>query len=238
MLKRVVLLGLSIVACTGVTCRISVPDGDGNGDGTPPGFTQAPLDQTDATITIRQSVGASTASVAATITASDGRNVILDDDQSVSINGVELSGPDSEGEYTATVDAASEYVIGVVEPTRGVEQTTVDAPAEFQITSPAEGGGASLSGFTLRWSRANNRLQVRIKLSQTLFGTTSTSNFGPFIDTGSHRFDNEDLEPTFKQGADLVITVTKINTVTRIDGFSSASVSTRVSTTGTASPRP
>ncbi len=47
----------------------------------------------------------------------------------------------------------------------------------------------------------------------------------------------DDLEP-FRQGADLTITVTKINTVNNVGGFDTGTAEARVAATRTVSPRP
>jgi hypothetical protein len=228
MLKYAVLWSVTIGLCLGGSCTITIP-----GDGT----SRTYLDQTDADIEISQVVGAAQADVTATITDSLGRAVNLTSGQSVKINDVALRGPSVSGKFTVDVDAAGEYVISVDEPTRGVEHTTVVAPAEFAITSPAEGGGASLSGFTLKWSPADERYQVKMTFSQTIFGSTQAVDFGPFTDTGSRAFTADDLKE-FVQGAGLTISVTRIHTVVNVAGFNSGTATAGVTTTAAASPRP
>ncbi len=230
MWKRTVLASLVAVLCLGANCTIHInPDGGGGDD-------SSFLDQMDASIIISRAVGDTQADVTATITDNHGRAFTMTGDQALKVNAVELTGPDANDEYSATVDASDQYEITVVEPTRGVENTTVDAPAEFLITSPAEGGTASLSGFTLEWSGANNRLQVQIRLSQTFEGT-QTRDFGPFTDTGSREFTADDLD-AFRHGGDLTlnITVTKINAASNIRGFNSGTASVRTEATLVAKP--
>jgi hypothetical protein len=228
MLKYAVLWSVAIGLCLGGSCTITFP-----GDDT----SRTYLDQTDAEIEITQVVGAAQAEVRATITDRLGRAVHLVSGQSVEINDVALGGPSAGGEFTADVDAAGEYVVRVDEPTRGVEHTTVVAPAEFAITSPAQGGGASLSGFTLKWSPADDRYQVQMTFSQTVFGLTQAVDFGPFTDTGSRAFNADDLKK-FVQGADLSISVTRIHTVVNVAGFKTGTATAGVTTTVSASPRP
>jgi hypothetical protein len=239
MLKRMTLVSLAATLCLGASCTVRIsPDGNGNGDGG--GLDGQPyLDQADASIIIGQRIGEATADVTATITDSLGRPVTLTSDRAVKVNDVSLSGPDADDEFTASVDAADQYKIKVVEPTRGIEETVIDTPTDFEITSPADHGAVSLSGFKLKWSRANSRLQVRIKLSQTFDGT-QTRNFGPYTDTGSREFTQEDLNPPFGHGGDLTlsITVTKINTTNNVNGFNSGTASVRLSTTRVARPGP
>lgn len=234
MCKRMLVLSVLLLGCFGVTCRI-VPGG-GSGDPLNPSYI--PLDEADAAIIITQTVDADTASVVATINDEDGGAIEFDNDQSVTINGEELSGPNSSERFTATVDADSEYTVTVREPTRGVERTTVDVPADFAVTSPAAGGSASLTGFTLQWSRANDRLQVEIEISQTIRGETETRTFGPFTDTGSREFEAAELIPYFVQGEDLEITVTKISERDGVAGFNSGSLTVRVSATTAVDPTP
>lgn len=228
MLKCAALWSLTIGLCLGASCTITLP-GDGTG--------RTYLDQTDASIEITQVVGAAQAEVSATITDSLGRAIHFASGQSVTIDDVPLQGPSLSGEFSATVDAADEYVVAVDEPTRGVEHTTVVAPGEFDITSPAEGGGASLSGFTLRWSPANDRFQVQMTFSQTIFGTTETVDFGPFTDTGSRAFNADDLQ-AFRQGADLTISVTRISTVATVAGFETGTATAGVTAKVTVTPKP
>jgi hypothetical protein len=229
MLKQALLLGVACVLCTGVSCTITGLDDI-------LGPTQIPLDQADASIAISQSVGASNADVVATITDSHGRVVDLSADQAVRVNGAALAGPNTANQYTLTVATAATYDITVREPTRGVQDTTIDAPAAFEITAPAAGGGASLSGFTLRWSNPNELLQVEIRLTETVFGTLREAVLGPFTDTGSRVLRAADLQ-NFVQGTDLVITVTKINRAT-VAGFDSGTAAVRVSASQTAVPLP
>jgi hypothetical protein len=224
---------LATLLCLGMSCTIHIiPDG---GDGTDNGKF---LDQADASIVILQAVGDATAAVTATLSDSRGAVFHLTGDEAVQVNNVDLTGPNAQGKYTATVEAVNEYRITVNEPSRGVEETALDRPADFEITSPAEGGNMSLSGFTLTWSGANSRLQVEIRLSQT-FETTRTVTLGPFTDTGSRELTAQDLEP-FLHGGDLTlnITLTKINTVNNVDGFNTGVASSRVSASRVAKPGP
>lgn len=226
--KCAMLWSLAIGLCAGASCTITFP-GDDTG--------RTYLDQTDAEIEITQVVGAAQAEVSATITDSLGRAIDFDSGQAVEINGVELDGPSASGQFTAEVDAADEYVVRVDEPTRGVENTTVVAPGEFAITSPAAGGGASLSGFTLTWSPADERYQVQMKFSQTIFGAREEAEFGPFTDTGSRTFNADDLQG-FRQGANLTISVTRIHTVANVAGFKTGTASAGVTATVIATPEP
>jgi hypothetical protein len=229
MCKRMAFAGLAATLCLGLSCRIII---DGDGDG------RSFLDQMDASITIWRAIGDNQADVSATITDNLGFPFTMTGDQAVEVNGVALVGPDANAEYTATVAAAGEYEITMVEPTFGVESTTVDAPAEFTITAPTEGGTVSLSGFTLRWSGANDRLRVAIRLSQTYQGT-ETRSFGPFTDTGRHDFTAADLAPFVHGGTlTLSIRVTKINTVNDVAGFNSGTARVQTSASRVARPGP
>ena len=115
-------------------------------------FVNLVLDRADCTMKISQTSTDSQATVIATITDGDGNYVELSDDQAVAVNQRNLSGPGSNGQYTKTVPVSDNYTVTVTEPSRGVENTTIDAPADFEITSPTDGQGVSLSGFTLNWS--------------------------------------------------------------------------------------
>jgi len=230
MVKRSMVVGVVSLLCMGGSCTITIGPGDG-------GTARTYLDETTANIEISQVLGASQATVSATIVDDDGRAIEFEDDQSVEVNAVALQGPNAADMFTATVPAADVYVIRVDEPPRGIESTSVDAPGEFAITSPAEGGGASLAGFTLQWSGANARLQVRIRLTQTVFGKTEVVNLGPYTDTGSRELTLDDLD-RFVQGADLVVTLTKINAVNTVGGFQAGTATARLSSEHTLSPRP
>ncbi len=233
-LKYTLLLAVSAALCLGVSCTIT---GDDNGAGdNDDGDTQTTLDAATALITITQTAGGSTADVTATIEDDAGRTVELTNNQTVRVNDVELSAPDAGDEYTATTETASQYEIAVVEPTVGVQYTTIDAPTDFEITVPAEGGEVSLTGFTLTWSQPNPNLQVRIRLTQTLGGINVTETLPLMSDTGTRDITDDDLAD-FGQGTNLVITVTKINIVDGIDGFESGELRSEVSTTRSASPR-
>jgi hypothetical protein len=231
MRKQSVLASLAMVLCLAASCTIDF-------DGNPAPNDQLYLDQMDASIIISRTVGATTADVTATITDNQDRPFTMTGGQAVKVNDVDLTGPDANDKYSATVDASDQYEITVVEPSRGVEKTTVDAPAEFQITSPADGGTVSLSGFTLKWSGANDRLQVKIRLSQTYEGT-ETRYFGPYTDTGSRAFTADDLEP-FVHGGTLMlnIVVIKMNTTSEIRGFNAGTASIRTQATRVAKPGP
>ena len=215
----------------GVSCTI-VPGGT-----VVPGTGSVALDQAIAAMIIMQSAGGSQATVSCTLTDVLGRTIELGESQSVSINDVALSGPDLSDRFTATLAAADTYTITVREPTIGVQDTTVAAPSDFAITAPAAGGDASLSGFTLNWSEADASLQVRIELLQTFAGETAEENFGPLADNGSYTFDANDLR-SFVQGVDLVVTVTRINTLRSVAGLGSANVSVRTVATQLIEPAP
>ncbi len=235
MYKRATLICLAAGLCTGVTCTIRFPD-DGNGGGGGLGLS-TPLDQADAVIAINQSGDNTQAEAAARITDGLGLTVQMQDGQSVAVNSQELTGPGSDGLYRQTIPVAGNYTVTVTEPTRGVQDTTIASPAGFVITSPTDAGTASLSGFTLTWSDPDARFTVVIELAQTLFDVEETAEFGPFADTGSQSFDDDDLLD-FAQGADLLITVTRINEQSSIAGFNSGMLTIRHSETVSATPGP
>lgn len=228
MRKPLTLIVLSIFACSGMTCRITFPDW-------PPGPNYVPLNEADLVLDIVRDVGDIEAELFGTIKDSSGRLVELQDQQAVRVNDAELT-LGNDDRYAAVLAAAGAYTLTVYEPTRGVETTVIDAPADFSITSPASGGGASLSGFTLRWTGANDRYQVRLRISQTLFGVTESASFGPYTDTGSRAFTVGDLD-RFRQGAPLTLTVTKFRTERSVAGFRTGVVTVKVTARGTADPR-
>ena len=230
MRKQLVLAALVLTLCMGLTADISCQ---------PSGTiaTYVPLDEANATVAISQTAGQAEATVAATIVSRYGLTIQLQEGQAVLVNGQALTGPDLFGMYVQTIASADEYTVRVNEPTRGVEDTTIAAPAAFEITSPAAGAVVSLSGFTVSWSNADPNLQVEITLTQTLF-SQRTRGFGPYADTGSKTFTVEELANDFRQGADLFITVTKVNERAGINGFQSGTLSVDLSRTVSASPGP
>ncbi len=239
MIKRVLLLGTTVALSMGVSCTVIPGGGGGGGEPNQPGGggTTVTLDTASANIRIDQAVGATQADVTATLTDSSGRTLHLTSDQYVRVNDVDLVGPDPNGQYTATVAAASEYRVAAREPTRGVTETSIDAPADFAITAPPAGGAASLSGFTVTWSLPNTQTQVEIVLSQTIFGSVQTETFGPFPDTGSRTLASTDLQD-FRQGADLTIRVNKLNTLGQIAGFRTGTLSAGVDVSESVTPAP
>lgn len=116
-------------------------------------------------------------------------------------------------------------------------ETTITSPGGFQITSPSSGGDASLSGFTVTWSNADASLEVTIALWQTLFGRTTTEEFGPQADRGSYTFNHEDLID-FRQGADLLIAVVRAKEQQNIAGFSTGTLALQHAVTVAVTPAP
>ncbi len=227
---KLALIGVTTTLCLGFTCTVYGPGGSWSGFGPPP------LDQADATINIGQTAGGVTADIDARITDSIGRTVIMQSDQAVLVNGTALGGPNYDGKYTVTIPAADQYTVTVREPTRGVQTTTI-SPTPFDITSPAVGAPASLSGFALAWSNVDPRLQTTIELSQTRGGYKRTQTFGPFADSGGYTFTAADLR-YFVQGENLIIAVTKANTLGSIAGFHSGTLVSRVWAIRPVSPAP
>ena len=199
--------------------------------------SQTPLDQATAAIDIVGSADSGQAEVTARITGRLGGTVELTDTRAVFVNDQRLSGPNGAGEYVATIAGASSYVIRASEPSRGVEETTVTAPAPFDITAPTAHGALSLSGATLTWSLADPTLDVAVELQQTLFGVLHRADFGPFPDAGSLPLSAQNLKD-FRQGADLIVTVTRSQGRAGLAGFQSATVTMAVSRTVIATPAP
>jgi hypothetical protein len=234
MWKQFLLVVVSMPFCLGATCGISCR-GDGPSAFICPGVpVQVELDLATCTMRIAQDAGGTDVDVTATITDTWGCPVGLQGGQEVSVNEKAMMGPSNSGAYVQSVPSASKYTITVIEPTRGVETTTVSRPA-FSITSPAKGETASLSGFTLSWTNADANLDVTITLTQTIFDETKRETFGPSEDTGSKTFDFEDLAD-FQQGADLIIEVTRVATQSTINGFKSAELTVVLSRRVTVSP--
>jgi hypothetical protein len=242
MLRCMFVCSAVLSLCLGVGCTL-VPDGGPDGDpNTPDGggawttTVTTTLDNASAAIRVAQNVGAAGAEVTATLTDSRGRGVLLTADQYIRVNGVDLVSTGA-GHYAALIPAAPEYLLSVREPTRGVEETSIDTPGDFAVASPAPGAGASLSGFALAWSAPNNHLDAEVHLSQTLFGNTQTVSFGPFEDQGSRAFTAQDLV-NFRQGAELGVVLTKVNKTETVAGFRTGSLSVALTVRISLSPLP
>lgn len=238
MIKRIVLLTLLLGFSMGGSCTISVSPGDDDNGTGGSGSTGTTLDQTTMNLTVSRTVGDAEADVTATIKDSRNRTVTLKGGQAVEVNGQALAGPTS-GQYAASVAAAGEYAVVVREPTIGVQTTTLAAPADFEVTSPADNGNVSLAGFTLEWSGADESQQVSIELSQTALGSTTSETFGPFTDDGSHALTAADLSD-FVHGTNVTLTIeiTKIRTASSINGVKSGTLTAQLTATRTAVPRP
>jgi hypothetical protein len=239
MLKRLALLCLSAALCTGVTCSISIDDsgdGSGSGGGADVGGLHTPLDQADATITIRETAGQRQADVRARITSLLGLTLDLTDGQSVSVNSEALTGPTS-GFYRRSIPVASAYTVTVEEPSRGVVDSTLASPGNFTISSPAERSTVSLAGFALTWSNPDPTFEVEIELSQTIFDRQNTQDFGPLTDEGAVSFSDQGLRD-FRQGADLLITITRTNRLDDVAGFRNGTLRIRSTQTLTVTPGP
>jgi len=224
MIRRALLTALTAGLCTGVTCTIRFDEGGnggGNGNGDI-GGPYVPLDDASAEITIRSVAGDDAVDVTARIRDRLGLTVWLQREQAVAVNSLELLGP-TGGLYRRSLPAAGQYVVTVREPTRGVEETLVTAPPELRILEPTPGGAVSLSGFTLRWSDADPGQNVTVTLTQVLFGSERRKTFGSLSDTGSRALGAGDLA-VFRQGADLLIEITRRSNPASLAGFRSGSL--------------
>ncbi len=233
MWRGILLTIVAVPLCFGAACELScspLPPGD-------PPDTELPLDLADCELSIIENLEGTQAEVTARITDSQSRPVEMSGGQSVVVNGEALAGPDAHDEYVAVIPAAERYEVVVTEPTRGVLTTAIDAPPAFEITSPAEGGDASLSGFTLEWSNPAAEFEVRIALRQAILGTSRQTTGGPVADAGSFEFSAADLA-VFQQGADLVIIVTKAAELDAINGFDGGTLSVIRPVRATVNPAP
>jgi len=231
MWKKLLLVLVSLPLCIGSSCNVSCS-----------GIPLLPevnveLDLADCTMRIVQQADATEATCGAAIADGNGAPVEMTGGQAVLVNGQALFASGIDGVYSATITADSTYTITVTEPTRGVETTTIAAPTAFAITSPVDGGTASLSGFTLTWSNPDPGLQVTIKLTQTLFDEEETKTFGPFDDVGAVVLTAGFLAD-FYQGANIVITATKTKEQSLINGFNSGELTVQRSETSLAVPVP
>ncbi len=181
--------------------------------------TGIPLDQAGLAIEIRED--GTTAEITATLRSGSGAALALEDGQSVEINDTALT-EQRTGTLTGAVMQTDSYDIAVREPTRGVFRDTVASPGTLMITTPADGGDASLGGFTLTWPVATDAT-VTITLRQTLLGTTTTETFGPQDDTGTQTFTAADLQD-FRQGGDLEIMIDRTTAPSMLNGIDDGTV--------------
>ncbi|MBI4579608.1 MAG: hypothetical protein HY718_07900, partial [Planctomycetes bacterium] len=219
MVKHACLVGLCLPWCMGVSCQISFP-GDGDGG---LGHPYVQLDRARAAITLSATTTGESASALASIT-SNGETVYLQKGQVVLVDGLEMLGPNVDRKYSRSVPKAGSYTIRVDEPTLGSDQTTIDAPADFSITAPADGASVSLeNGFTLAWTNPDDTARYTITLSQTRTdGSRPTVVLGPASDAGGRVIVHADLVD-FRQGANLLVKVTKFTEVADVGGFAAGS---------------
>jgi hypothetical protein len=216
--------------CAGVSCQVTIPD-----DGTDPGYIQ--LDRVTADITITAAMSDTSAAVSASLRR-NGLPVILQNGQEISINGLPLQGPSLSGLYSLTVPRAAAYVIRVVEPTLGTNETTVQAPADFAISTPAAGQTVSLSGgFDLTWTNATTGLTTVAALTQVLT-SVAVETLGPFPDDPGTRQITAANLMKFRQGADLSIKLSKTAQVAGIGGLAGGSVRVELSQSSSVVPGP
>lgn len=225
MRRNIMFLAVAFVCMSGQVCGVQVNVNTGT-----------TLDDANAIVTIRRTAGQTQASVEASFTRGFA-NVNLTDEQSITINGEDFSR--TGGTFFASIDASSTYTLLVREPTRGVESTTIVEPGDFEITSPASGGTASLSGFTIEWSNADPNLQIEIRIAQTLLGDPKTLSIGPIGDTGAATItDSQIAGAGFGQGEPLTIAVTRVQEMTNVNGFASGVMQVRLTKSITANAGP
>lgn len=233
MFKRIALVVVSIPFSVGASCSITCTECVDLNPFCPGGPVSLALNEAICVMRIIHEAGAAEVDVTATIVNDTGCPVLLEDKRSVTVNGEDLQGPSLTGGYVQVVDPADEYVVTVSEPTRGVQDMTVDA-RPFEITSPNDGATVSLLGFTLNWSNPDAALKVIITLRQDVFDeVTETFEIEP--DTGSKVFDQDDLV-NFVTGGDIVIEVTRIFERDSINGFGTAKLTYERSATITVEP--
>ncbi|MCB9855539.1 MAG: hypothetical protein H6818_07600 [Phycisphaerales bacterium] len=225
MKRQLFFLAVAFVCMSGQVCGVRVNVNTGT-----------TLDDANAIVTIRRTAGQPQASVEASFTRGFA-NVNLTDEQSITINGEDLNRTGST--FFASIDANSIYTLVVREPTRGVESTAVTEPGDFEITSPPANGTASLSGFTIEWTNADPSLQVEVRIAQTLLGEPKFLSIGPVGDTGAVTITDEQIAIAgFGQGAQLTLTVTRLNETSDVNGFASGVMQVRLAKSTTANAGP
>ncbi len=151
----------------------------------------------------------------------------LTDEQDIAVNGESLERNATNGRYEVTIPAADTYLIRVQEPTRGIDQSSFAAPSDFDITSPVDGGAASLSGFDLVWT-AEPGAQVEVLITQDLLDDTKRLEVDPVADSGMHTFEAQALaEAGFGQGRPMTIALTRIVTHQGVAGLDEGEVTIR-----------
>lgn len=222
---RAIAILAAVMGAAGATCSVNLNVNSGT-----------PLDDASAIINIRRISGQAKASVEATIRRGF-TNVNLSDEQEIAINGVELQRTGSL--FVASVDAATSYTLTVQEPTRGINTTNVVEPGGFDITSPSDGGTASLSGFTVEWTNAQAGFLVEISITQNLLGSPKSLIVGPLPDSGSLFVPDSQLASAgFGQGAPMSIAVSRIAEVASVSGFASGVMQVRLTKSVTANAGP
>jgi len=217
LIKKTALLTTALFVCTAAQCNVNVNVNTGT-----------PLDDAIATLSIEREDTDANAILSGSITAGFA-NVELTDEQSIQLNGVELDRAGSL--FTATVPAASAYILRVVEPTRGVETTTINEPSAFEITSPTVGTAVSLSGFNVTWNNVEADLTVRVVVRQTLLDESLVLNIGPVADTGMVSItDAQIAQAGFGQGANVRIEVIRERETNDLNGFAAGSLTATLST--------
>ncbi|HPF38718.1 MAG TPA: hypothetical protein P5081_08290 [Phycisphaerae bacterium] len=225
MKRNAFLLAICLVCMSGQVCGVRVNVNTGT-----------TLDDANAIVTIRRTAGQAQAAVEASFTRGIA-NVNLTDEQSITINGEDFNRTGST--FFASIDANSTYTLVVREPTRGVESTTLAEPGDFEITAPASGGTASLSGFTIEWTNADPSLQIEVRVSQTLLGEAKSMSIGPVGDTGAVTItDAQIAQAGFGQGASLTISVTRLSETSQVNGFASGVMQARLTKSTTANAGP
>jgi hypothetical protein len=227
MFLRFFCLAAAACSCVAASCDVEVQP--------PPSHCSRPLDRASGSIEIRQSAGMEALVVASVSDA--GCPLMLEEGQGISVNGHMLSGPSPSQTYVAAVPASDSFTIRINEPTRGVSETVIDMPF-FDIQTPAPGQVVSITSLTIAWTNSDPELGVRVTLRQVLQNLETTRSFGPYTDTGSLTLTPADFSTAFRQGADLSITVTRINTRPAINGLRSGTVTAELSRTVTVTPAP
>lgn len=152
------------------------------------------------------------------LTGGDGSPVVLQQGQSVTVNGTSMIG--DGGVYALTVPMSPSIAVKVDEPRHGVVTTTYSLPVAFQLTS---GSSFNLAGQTLTWAPIEPGATVTLHFEQQSANGDHTADFTIAGDNGTRTFTDVEMRP-FVQGYTLQLTIVKTRPGAPLQGVASSTV--------------